>query len=495
MRGKSSFLVFAVTSICFGLAACGPAGDEPEEEGYVLLQPLLTSVAPSAITLGDTVTILGSDFIAPEEGTLALLLDGEYTDSDGNAHDFVGEIQLDVINPSVAEFDFEEIFFHPTRDKIGSWRGIAALVNRRTSTDDLNNYDESWSPDKDVDLRIEPSIMLSRLRTADDSSCAPVTSATTADQNIELGFKALGLGEATPERPWTVKMNFASPSLQVRYVVPDAFDFWPINGPLNDTVSTPAAEGNQSVEFEVDSGDTVILDPTKTARTVRVAPAVTIGQDVYSEVVLGSMIAGASAEGGRSTVNFVLEVATDDGRTLRRVASLDVWSEVELGLWDGAEQLAERYEAHAVSGCVPGGQVGRNLTYSEGESVTREREVNVKWNAEVASKLGFSIGISSSSLSGEQGWTQSFGIDITESISSESHTNQDITAQLLPAYFGMSYRQLERLERTVDVIYHNACGASGVVGEAQLTNWNFAFDIAQSKECPPPTNLPDAQVY
>ena len=46
-----------------------------------------------------------------------------------------------------------------------------------------------------------------------------------------------------------------------------------------------------------------------------------------------------------------------------------------------------------------------------------------------------------------------------------------------------------------DVIYHNACGASGVVGEAQLTNWNFAFDIAQGGEGPPPTNLPPAEVF
>ncbi len=488
-------MVFVVATISLALAACGPAGDEPEEEGFVLLQPDLNSVAPTAIILGDTVKVLGSDFIAPEDGNLALLLDGEYVDSDGVSHDFEGEIQLDVINASVAEFAFEEIFFHPTRDKVGTWRGIAALVNRRVSDDDINAYDESWSVDKEVSLRIEPSLMLTRLRTADDASCTSVTSATTADQNIELGFRAIGLGEASPERPWTVRMNFVTPELQVRYVVPDAFDFWPINGPLNDTVSTQVAPGTHRVEFEIDSGDQVILDPTKTARTVRVAPAVTIGQDVYSEVVLGSMIAGAAEEGGKSTVSFVLEVTTDDGRSLRRLVQMDVWSEIEIGLWNGSETLAERYEAHAVSGCVPGGNIGRNLTYSEGESVTRERTVNVKWNAEVASKLGFSTGISSTNISGEQGWTQSFGIDISEAISSSSHTNQDISAQLLPGHFGMSYRQLERLERSVDVIYHNACGASGAVGEAQLTNWNFAFDIAQGKNCPPPTNLPNAEVY
>lgn len=495
MRGKLSILVFAVASISLGLAACGPTGDEPVEEGFVLLQPSLDSVSPTAITLGDTIKVLGSDFIGRENGNLFLFLDGDYVDSEGQSHYFEGEVQLDVINPSVAEFTLEEIFFHPSGDKIGTWRGIAALVNRAPRHDDLSDDIESWSKDKEIDLRIEPSVLITQLRSADDPSCAPVTAATTADQNIQLGFKVIGFGEATPERPWTVRISFVTPELQVRYVVPDAFDFWPISGPLNDTVSTPAAPGAHRVEFEVDSGTTVLLDPTKTARKVRVAPAVTIGQDVYSEVVLGSMLAGAVDEGGKSTVNFIVELSAGDGRILRRLVHMDVWSEIEIGLWDGAEKLVERYEAHAVSGCIPGGQIGRSLTYSEGESVTRARAVNVKWNGEISSKLGLSIGISSSSLSSEQTWTQSFGIDISESISSASHTAQDLSVQLLPSYFGVSFRQLERLERSVDVIYHNACGRSGVVGEAELTNWNFAFDIAQGNECPPPTNLPPAEVF
>ena len=39
------------------------------------------------------------------------------------------------------------------------------------------------------------------------------------------------------------------------------------------------------------------------------------------------------------------------------------------------------------------------------------------------------------------------------------------------------HRQLDQIERSVDVIYHNACGASGVVGQSLLQDWAFAFDI------------------
>lgn len=495
----SAKLIIVSVALALGTtfaSGCGPAADsEVVDEGFILLQPTFGSLAPSALTLGETVKVIGSDFVLPKHGSMALLLRGVYTDALGSSHDFEGEIQLDVINASVAEFAFEEIFFHPTRDQIGTFRGAAALVSRAPSTDDLNSMDEEWSAERDTDLRVEPSLYVSRLRSADDTSCAYVTSATNANQNVELGFRALGLGEASPERPWKVRLSFVSPEMTVRYVVPDAFDFWPVNGPLNDNVSTLVGQGTHRVEFDVDSGDNIIVDPTRTARRVRVSPPVTIGQDQYSEVVLGSMLAGAAEEGGKSTANFVIEIITDDGRSLRRLVTMDVWSEIEIGIWSGAERVAERYEAHAVSGCIPGGEIGRILTYSEGESVTRERSIDIKWNAQVSTSLGFSLGISSSNVSSEQGWSQSFGVDISEGISSSTYSDQNITAQILPSYFGMSYRQLERLERTVDVIYHNACGQSGVVGEAELTNWNFAFDVAQAKTCPPPSNLPPAEVF
>ena len=94
----------SLLALSLTLVACGPAADDAmEEEGFVLLQPKLDSIAPSAITLGETVTVVGADFIAPEDGTLALLLDGDYVDSEGQSHPFEGEIELRVLNASKKE--------------------------------------------------------------------------------------------------------------------------------------------------------------------------------------------------------------------------------------------------------------------------------------------------------------------------------------------------------------------------------------------------------
>jgi len=59
----------------------------------------------------------------------------------------------------------------------------------------------------------------------------------------------------------------------------------------------------------------------------------------------------------------------------------------------------------------------------------------------------------------------------------------------------MSYRQVWEFERTVELTYHSVCGASGVIGEAVLTDWEWGFDVAQGPECPPPTNLPPAESF
>ena len=59
MDRHASILVIALATCgmglsTLGLSACGPAATEEMEEGYVLLQPKLDSLAPNAITLGDT---------------------------------------------------------------------------------------------------------------------------------------------------------------------------------------------------------------------------------------------------------------------------------------------------------------------------------------------------------------------------------------------------------------------------------------------------------
>jgi len=473
-----------------GLSACAMGtSDEEMETGFVLVAPTLESIQPDQVVLGDDIKIFGENFIPKEHGVMGLHLEGLYLDSDGREHSFSREVPLEVLNDAVAELRFEELFFHPTGDRIGTWRGTATLVNRTTD-------DELWSDEHEETIRVGPSIRLDRLRSADAGTCDSVTSGTNSGHNIELGFQVIGLGEATPGSPWDVRISFVAPDVEVRYVAPNSFSTWPID--LTSAVVTPGEPGYQRMETTMESGDTVVLDPSTTARTLKINPPVTIGQEVHEEVVLGMLRAGDVEFGGMKAASFLIEVTTPSG-TLRRQADFEIWSEFEIGFWNGTERLAERYDPQATSGCTPGQKIGRDLRYSEREAEKRGRKVEVLWATEVEQKLGAKHGIqtiwASATAEGKLSWTSKFGISVEEAVTSVNQSGQALSVFVLPGHYGMSYRQLERLERTVGVVYHNECGASGWVADAVLTNWNFGFDVAQDLGCPPTTTLPPAEVF
>ena len=294
------------------------AGEDPgshADDGYELLAPTLGSITPDQISLGDDIKVFGEDFIPKEEGSLALFLDGEYVDSDGDRHPFSGEVLLKVENSSVASFPFEEIFFHPKRDELGTWRGSAMLVNRRPERDDSASDDELWSDELDVSLRVLPSIMIERLRSADDTSCAMVTEGTNSSHNLELGFKAIGLGQASQRDPWEVRVSFLSPEVTAYFVTPDLFDdgvpVWPLRDlEFDQSLASLASEGNHRISFAMDSGSSVVLNPQASPRQVEINPPVTIGQNVFNEVYLGKLATGEVPFGGQSKVNFLVEMST-----------------------------------------------------------------------------------------------------------------------------------------------------------------------------------------
>lgn len=483
--------VLLVTSLP---AACGggamQTGDD--DDGVMLVRPTLDSVAPTELALGDDVKVIGSDFPDPADASLSLHLAGTYTDEDGQTHDFDGEVPLTVQNPSVASFRFESIFFLPSGDKVGTWHGEGSLVVR-AGDDEAGGVESATVP---LDLRVAPSILIERLR-AVRAGCADVTMATNASTPIEMGVKAIGLGEASPGAPWQWQIGFLSPNVTVRYVADDAFDFWPpTDDLLGDSVAAMAPDGENTMAFATDQGSSLYLEPDAHETVAQISPPVTIGQQEHYQVAIQRIMTGAVDLEGNSYANFVVQVFTADGRSLRRTVQMQVWKPFEIGLWSGDERLVRRFEPHATSACIPGGTLGGELGYTEGESVTKSRSINIRWDSGASSSLGFNAGnLNVFQVTGQEGWSQSFGVDVSESVSSEEHKSLNLSIHLLPYYYGMSYRQLEQLERSVDVTYHNVCGASGVIGQATLTNWNFGFDVAQAPDCPPPTNLPPAATF
>ena len=485
-------------ALILSVTACGPtATDGPDDippppvDDYVMSKPGLVAVAPGRIALGDTVEVIGSAFVPTEHGSVALRFTGTFIDDRGDEAHYDAELPLAYVNPAVAEAEFgPNVIFSPTGDRVGTFHGEARIVNR-------HGEDELASDPIDVALEVLPSLVLEHLRSVDASNCSTVTRATVAGQNLAFGVRAIGLGTASPSNPWTFRMHFQAPTLKAQFVRDEWYNSWP----AQPTAVGTTADGFHTLETRVTTGASLYVDPSVQEQVYTVSPPARIAQGEQSRVKLYSIKTGpVEGYASSNTANIFVELETASGATATRSVRLDVWNEGQILPYNGRTRVVERFEAQLVSACFAGGDIGRDLTYTEGQSETRTRSMSFRWDTNTALSLGLQVGTGFTSpiqfgVNTSATWSQTFGVDVSEAVTTERHTGQNLTAHILPSYFGACYRQTEQVERSVGIIYHNACGASGNVGDAVLTDWNWGFDIATGPECAPPTNLPPGEVF
>ncbi len=480
--------------------ACSPedmsyGADAGEELPVEFNPPTVDTVTPGAMALGDTVQVFGSNFLPNEYGSTRLHLVGTYTDDSGATHSYDGEIVLDVKNVSVASFVFEDLIFSPSRDRIGSFEGQATIISELGEayrSDDIQSV--LTSGELSVSLKVEPSLGVVQMRSVTEEGCAPVTDGTIGNQELAFSMRAIGMADATVENPIRFRVSFQAPTMKVVYLKDQAYGVWPTNiGSLNQSLVKEAAEGINRFDVEVTEGNSLDLDPTWRKDKVTVSPPIQVGDETVTEVLLGRLSTGATD--GRSTVAGIqIEAFHPDGTVISRQIAYDVKEEWEVQNYDQNMRLMERSDPIPVSGCFSGGDVGRDLTYTEGSSVTQSRSLSFRWDQNVANTLGITAGVGGLlpvqiSANASTTFSETFGIDVNETVSSESHIGINFSARIIPGFFGTCYRQVDRIEREVNVTYNNACGRTGVIGQTILTDWNFGFDIATGPSCDASSDL------
>lgn len=477
----------------------GPdAGEAPPD--FVFKTPRIDSVTPGEIALGEKFRVFGGDFLSANHGVMKLHFDGNYTDETGTTRKYVGDIPLEVTGPGTAEAELDRLYFSQTGDRIGTLVGTATVISVLTAFDDPSGEGQERTSDPiDARVRVLPSIDIDGLRTVDTPGCPEVTRSTVGNNNLLLSVRTLGMPAATAANPMTFKVSFRTPEMNVKYVANGVYSTWPF--PTDNNVAVAAPAGMNTISMRVTSGTGISFDPRSQQSVVTVSPPVTIGQTTTDRVILQTFATGPVSDTQPSNnVLFIVEAVTANGTTLRRAINFPVWKDFEIKPYDGNVKVIERRPAEQVSGCVSGGTNGRHLGYEEGSSRSEQRTLSARWDVNVANSLGVNVSICPFCLFGgganaQSTYSQSFGMDVSSTVSSESHTSLNLSAEILPTFFGVCYRQVEQLERKVDVVFHNACGGSGVVGQAVVTDWKFGFDIATGPECPPPTNLPPAEVF
>lgn len=489
--------------------ACGPAemgGPEevPDPGDPALLTPTLVAIAPEAFAVGETVEIVGKDFPLRSLGRMSVQITGTFSAQDGTSNPYDGEIPLTVKNDGTAEFEFgPRVLFAETGDKIGVLDGTARLVSRKGLGDDTD--DERVSDSVEVSLTVEPSIIMDRL-TSIDGDCQPEIEGTITDANIAIAARAIGVGNATAARPITFRFGFSAPQIKAQFVEDVERTAWPWNPSADQYAEVP--EGGFSLESQITSGNTFTMEPRGSQRAYRVNPAPQIAGEYRTSIRLLRLWAGPVSGPGHLTTSIFVEAETSDGARLGRVIKWNIHNQAEVAVFNGTQQIVERYEAEQVCGCFPGGDIGRDLTYSENTTKSYNRSVGVNWNVSAGQMFGLSTGIQLGTgmaspisfgvhlnIDYNANWSQAFGTDSRVDVSSSEQTGISLTAHIIPSFYGTCYRQVERIERTVPVIYHNACGAAAEIGDAVLTDWNFGFDVATGTACPPATNLPAAELF
>lgn len=487
--------------------ACGPALNESgggadggvEELPFVFEKPSLDQVTPQSMALGDTVQVFGNGFVPTKYGTTRMHLVGTYQDENGATHDYEGDLNLTVKNSSVASFLFDDLVFIPSKDRIGVFSGDASIESELHEEYRLDDIEFSKSSStKSVSLTVKPSIGVVQMRSVTEPGCSPITKSTVGDQELGFSVQTIGFGEASTSSPIRFRVTFQSPTMKVVYVKDSGYSVWPIPE-LSPAFSAEAREGENRFEIAITQGNRLDLDPSYRRDRVTVSPPVQMGQESYSQVLLGRFSTG-STDGQSTTASIMVEALRADGTSLRRLINYDIRESWEIQSYNQSMLLMERSDPVPVSGCYPGGDVGTDLTYTEGSSVTQSRSLSFRWDRNIANTLGVNAGVGGLlpvqiSANASSTFSETFGVDVNETVSSESHVGINYSKRIIPGYFGKCYRQTEKLQREVDVVYTNACGARGVIGQTLLTDWNFGFDIASGPSCETPSDLDEGGNY
>jgi len=161
------------------------------------------------------------------------------------------------------------------------------------------------------------------------------------------------------------------------------------------------------------------------------------------------------------------------GEQTTRSIKLRVWTPVEVQN-KGAVRTVRSFDPVPVSGCIPGGDIGRDVSYAESTSETRSRTFRISASAtgEVNGGINAGIGSPATGMIGANfgmRLSATFGFGVDDSVSSSESKDLRISGKLLPGEFGAFYRQTLQLERTAELIGHGACGGSQVVGQAIIT--------------------------
>jgi hypothetical protein len=445
----------------------------PKPPGWENIKPTLYVASPGALSVGQKVEVLGKDFIQPDRGYPVILFKGTYFDEQHQSY----PVELQTKAKCVGSADgklacakltwrlWPNIVFHPKGDRLGYFLGSVAVIN-------VGN-DGSQKPSEKLQVRfdVKPSL-IPRMARPVNVQCASVVEGTLEDTAMGFVVEAVGLRAASEENPITFYWTFVLDQWQVAtsYNTMNPDSIFPKAGAfmLEDVVKSGRSSsvmdgGDRNFIMKVGS-DMFGSNRLKTLKTAKLPKAALGGQ--YATV----NVAAIDAAGKNVHLSIPINI--------NRLATMH---------YDGNFEIAQRFPPIQVSDCIPGGDIGRNVSYSEDKAESRSRSMSFQYNASVGMQVApwpanpFALGIN---------FSAGFGVDIGGSVSSSHSKGMNLSGQILPGEYGVFFRQTTKIQRMGKLVGYNACGQTADLGEALLTDWIFTPELATGSKCTPPTKLP-----
>jgi hypothetical protein len=280
-----------------------------------MLDASIRALSTTSASLGSLVDFYVEDLPPPQAGQLTVVFDGTFTTPTGSRSVSTVEVPVRRVDGGTLRWTS----FGPYRvpfGAVGDQIGTFVGEARIRLIDTEGTILESRTP-KEVTFEVLPSIRISRLEPTAASCAGPVLRAIGGLPYI-LEAEALGF-------------------------TPASFTY---------TLTIPATDTNDSWR-ELADGAVGTLGTDGTF----VLPAVPDGVQAYGAVIS-------------------VEARDVSGATHQTLFAVGVHRPMEV-TFDGRVAIAETYAPVVVSGCLPGGESGREASYTETESETRSRSYGV----------------------------------------------------------------------------------------------------------------------
>jgi hypothetical protein len=470
--GFVSPIVVCCCAVACGGETQGPARGPGSLSRWENPTPVLWSVSPPSLVVGQSLTVLGQGFIAEDRGRLTGRLRGAFFDDKGG----VSKVDLAIRPTRVGAGKLQwhlwpDVVFHPDGNRLGRFVGSLEVRN--------HGFDGSLrrSAALPFAVTIGPSI-IARVMRPSGAGCALITSDTLEDEPLELAVEVVGLRAPTPQAPIELSWSFPTHTWKVE---------------LHES-PFPTGKPDPSPQ----SPATVLSQQLTTGSTATLSHGVPFVAHVGGKLVGQRKLKGLRtgkipAEGKRLKATVGVAAVDAAGRWVSLAMPITVHRMAELE-YNGATKVAERFGALPVSGCIPGGDIGRNVSYQESTREVRERSLTFNWfskNAVETHPLAWFSQAMDRAIRLE--FSAEFGVRVDGAVSSSKSAGTELSGRIIPGHFGVFYRQTVKLYRIGRLVGYNACGAGIPLGEAIVTDWIFNTDLATGTKCMPPTKLPPAQ--